>query len=163
MASFIPVRRRLEYARGYLTLGLASEAKAEMARIPVALQEELEVQELWVDVLMELKVWKRVVRMARTVTAKKPESERAWIAWAYALRELQQIEEAQEVLLRAEKLHGRKSGVLHYNLACYACLLGDQDEAERRLERACKLDTSWREAALEDPDLKDLRPRLAMK
>ena len=107
-----------------------------MARIPVALQEELEVQELWVDVLMELKVWKRVVRMARTVTAKKPESERAWIAWAYALRELQQIEEAQEVLLRAEKLHGRKSGVLHYNLACYACLLGDQDEAERRLNEA---------------------------
>lgn len=156
----IPTYRRLEYARGYITLGLAKQARDELAAIPKLEQASIEVQELWVDVLMELKAWKRVVRMAALVCEKRPKNERSWIAWAYALRELQRIEEAQDVLWRAEKRYGQNSGVLHYNLACYACLLGKHDEAEARLKRAMTMDESWREAALDDPDLKDLLPRL---
>ncbi|HEU5081258.1 MAG TPA: hypothetical protein VFT72_18745 [Opitutaceae bacterium] len=156
----IATYRRLEYARGYLALGLARQARDELAAIAEEEQKNVDVQEVWVDVWMELKSWKRVVRAARGVCEKRPAGERAWIAWAYALRELQRVEEAQDVLWRAEKRYGQNSGLLHYNLACYACLLGNQDEAERRLKRAVSMDTSWRDAALEDPDLKDLRPRL---
>lgn len=161
MESSIRVKRRVEYARGYLELGLVNEAKAELDAIPENEQSELDVLELRVGVHMELKNWERVVGTAQLVCEQRPGSDRAWIAWGYALRELQRIEEAKRVLLRAERLHGAKCGVLHYNLACYYCLLGDADEAQRRLARAIALDRSWREVALEDGDLRTMRARIA--
>jgi Flp pilus assembly protein TadD len=109
---------------------------------------------------LETKDWGRVIDAAQIVCSRKPGCERAWIAWAYALRELQRVEEAKDVLLRAEQLHPR-CGVLHYNLACYYCLLGDQVEAERRLTVAGGLDDAWLQSALEDPDLRGMRSRLA--
>lgn len=161
--SSIRVQRRLEYARGYLELGLIKEAQAELDAIPENEQAELDVLELRVDVYMELKAWTEVVGTAQRVCEQRPGLERAWIAWAYALRELQRIEEAKVVLLTAERQHGATCGVLHYNLACYYCLLGDMDEAELRLSRACAMDASWREVALEDSDLKAMRARIASR
>lgn len=72
----------------------------------------------------------------------------------FALRELQRVEEAKAVLLEAEPIHGKKCALLHYNLACYACLLGDHVEAKKRLRVACKMDKQWKRAALDDDDLK---------
>lgn len=161
MASFIPRRRRIEYGRGYLELGLLEDAQAELNEIPENEQSDLDLLELRVDLHMELKHWERVVSTAQLVCEQRPRQERPWIAWAYALRELQRIEEAKTVLLRGEEHHGAKCGVLHYNLACYYCLLGELTEADRRLKRACILDRSWREVALEDPDLKALRARIS--
>ena len=53
---------------------------------------------------------------------------------------------------------------LHYNLACYACLLGKKPEAKRRLVTAFKMDKVWKQEALDDPDLKAMRAMItAMK
>ncbi len=41
-----------------------------------------------------------------------------------------------------------------FNLACYYCLLGDDAKARERLRKACKMEKQWKEAALDDPDLK---------
>jgi hypothetical protein len=67
---------------------------------------------------------------------------------------LNRIAEAKAVLLEGEPLHGKQCGVLHYNLACYYCLLGAMAEAKKRLSMACKMDKGWKEAALDDSDLK---------
>ncbi|MFM8336403.1 MAG: TPR end-of-group domain-containing protein, partial [Opitutaceae bacterium] len=83
-----------------------------------------------------------------------------WIHWAYALRELGRIEQALAVLQEAEPLHP-KVGVIHFNLACYHCLLGDLPAAKRRLERACRIKPDWKKTALEDPDLKGLWKRFS--
>lgn len=160
MAPTIPTRRRVEYARGYLELGLFTEAVAELDAIPEHDAAHVEVASCRVDVHMETKDWARVIDAAQIVCSRKPGCERAWIAWAYALRELQRVEEARDVLIRAERLHPR-CGVLHYNLACYYCLLGDQVEAERRLTVAGELDDAWLQSALQDPDLRGMRSRLA--
>jgi hypothetical protein len=45
---------------------------------------------------------------------------------------------------------------LHYNLACYACLLGYLEEADKRLKRAIKLDKRFEDEWDKDPDLKAL-------
>lgn len=74
----------------------------------------------------------------------------------YALRALEQVEAAKGGLLAAEVQHGKKSALLHYDLACYFCLLGDQAEARRRLRIACKMDKLWKKTALENPDLKTM-------
>jgi hypothetical protein len=82
-----------------------------------------------------------------------PGEERGWIAWAFALRELGRVAEAKGVLLRAEPLHGTRSAVLHYNLGCYHCLLGETAEARGRLATAFRMHPPFRDEALEVPDL----------
>jgi len=150
----ISIHRRLEYARGYIALGLINEASEELEAITGNARLSTEVLRVRVDLYMEAKQWDLVVDVAKPVCLATPEDEGAWIAWAYALREKQQVKEAQDVLLQAEPMHGKNCAVLHYNLACYACLLGDKKEAKRRLARACKMDAQWKAAALEDEDLR---------
>jgi Tfp pilus assembly protein PilF len=105
---------------------------------------------------METKAWDAVIELARAMTAKHPARERPWIALAFALREQQRIAEARDVLLAADVLHGAESALLHYNLACYYSLLGDQVTAKERLRRACKMDPDWKAQALNDTDLSAL-------
>jgi hypothetical protein len=45
------------------------------------------------------------------------------------------------------------SPLVDYNLACYACLLGELDEARRLLASVFAREKSWRAAAREDRDL----------
>jgi Flp pilus assembly protein TadD len=161
MANEISTEKRVNYARGYLELGLLTEAASEIDRIALTHREEISVLEVTVDLRMETHEWTELISAARQLAAKAPQTENAWIAWAYALRELGQIEEAREVLLTAEPLHGRTSGVLHYNLACYYCMLGESEQAMQRFMRAYHMSSEWKSAALGDPDLAGLRKLIA--
>jgi len=154
--SSIPLHRRLEYARGYIELGLIKEASDELETIGSDASTTTEVQRVRIDLYMEAKQWDNVVGIAPAVCEATPTDEGGWIAWAYALRELQRVEEAQNVLRKAEPLHGATCSVMHYNLACYACLLGDFNEARRRLSITFKMGKHWKQSALEDPDLRNL-------
>lgn len=156
----IPTRRHLEYAAGFIELGMLASAEAELGQITPSDQASAAVMLVRLDLLMLAKDWAAMVALARALTQQHPEQEKGWIYHAYALREQSRIAEAQAVLLHAEPQHGATSGVLHYNLACYACLLGDKSEARRRLECAALLEKSWLESAMEDPDLATLRGEL---
>jgi hypothetical protein len=48
------------------------------------------------------------------------------------------------------------AAILHYNLACYECQLGDLEVAKARLQHAISLDPACRAMALDDQDLKPL-------
>ncbi len=150
----ISTRRHLEHASGYLALGMVKEATEEIALIPPkdwALPEVLAVR---IELHMARKEWDMVVDFGEQLARRQPEDEHGWISWAFALRERNMIATAKAVLLEAEPIHGKKSALIHYNLSCYFCLLGDQTEAKRRLHIACKMDKQWKKAALEDEDLK---------
>jgi hypothetical protein len=60
------------------------------------------------------------------------------------------------VLLKAEMTLGDTCATLHFNLACYACQMGDMGEAKRRLETACKMQSEYKAIALDDLDLKPM-------
>jgi len=154
--SSIPTRKRLDYARGYIGLGMLKEAAEELGAIESDKQDSLAVRHVRVDLAMEAKQWERVVELTPPIAEASPKDEQVWISWAYALRELQRVQESREVLLKAEKEHGHKSAILHYNLACYACLLGYLEEANKRLKRAIKLDKRFEDEWDKDPDLKAL-------
>ena len=156
--STIPTHKRLEYARGYLALGLVHEATLELEKIEVGDRKSIEVRAVWVELHMVAKQWELVLKVARLLCEVSPENEGAWIAWATALRKLQRVKEAGEVLLKAEPLHGGKSAILHYHLACYACLQGYHMEAEKYLAKACKMDTHFSDQWPSDPDLAGLLP-----
>jgi tetratricopeptide (TPR) repeat protein len=135
----ISTRRHLEYASGFIELGMFAEAAGELAAIPAADRNSPEVLSVQADFHMQAKQWEELITTARAYAQAAPEADKGWIYWAYALRELGRVTEAQTVLLEAEPRHGATCAVLHYNLACYACLLGDKPEAKRRLTLAFKL------------------------
>lgn len=154
--SSISTRKRLEYTKGYIELGLVKEAAEEIESIDAEDSLSMEVQRVRIDLFMEAKQWNEVVDLAAQIAETMAEDEQVWISWAYALRELQRVKKAEEVLLRAEKIHGHKSAILHYNLACYACLLGYLEVAGKRLKRAIKLDKRFEDEWDKDPDLRAL-------
>lgn len=156
----IPTYRRVEYTRGFLELGLLPEAAVELRKVAAADRARPDVQLVQIDLFMAARQWDRVVVAARRLARQAPDVEGAWIAWAYALREVQDIGSARKVLIEAEVLHGT-CAVLQYNLACYNSLLGDRMEARRRLKRVAKMDAAWLESALDDRDLEALWPEIA--
>ena len=153
----ISTRRHLQYASGHLELGMFKEAVAELDAIKQADQNLPAVISARVDLHMHAKQWNRVIRFAQELSRLVPADDKGWISHAFALRELERIEEAQAVLLEAEPQLKNECAILHYNLACYACLLGNKAEAKRRLAVALKMDKAWKQEALEDPDLKAMK------
>jgi tetratricopeptide (TPR) repeat protein len=145
--------RRLRHAEGYLGLGMLTEARHELGAIDAEARHSHEARVLRSDLHLQAKDWNELVAEAQAMARQDPAYEKAWIDWAYALRELNRIAEAKAVLMEAEPRHGKESGVLHYNLACYHCLLGEMPEARARLDRADALDRDWKKFAREDTDL----------
>jgi Flp pilus assembly protein TadD len=135
---------------------MLNEASDELESIEGEDRLSAEVMDVRCDLYMEAKDWELLVAVARELARQRPREEKGWINWAYALREQNQVAEAKVVLLEAEPIHGKKCAVLHYNLACYHSLLGELEDAKKRLRRACKMGKAWKEAALDDPDLKAL-------
>jgi tetratricopeptide (TPR) repeat protein len=150
----VRTHRHLEYARGYLELGLINEAAEEIEAISGDDRLSFDVLRFRVDLYFAAKQWDMVAAVAKPVCAATEADDQAWIAWAFALRELGQIKEARDVLLKAEPRYGKSCSNLHYNLACYYSLLGDISQARRRLEVACGMDKHWQAPAVDDPDLK---------
>ena len=157
----IPTRRRLEYASGYLAMGMLAEASDELEAIEGEDHLSPEVMSLRGDLYTETKQWDLLLAVSRLSAEQRPKQPEGWIRWAYALRALERVEEARAVLLEAEPMHGEKCALLNYNLACYFCLLGDQAKAKERLSRACRMDSQWKLAALDDTDLKAMWDQIA--
>lgn len=157
MSLSILARKRVQYALGYLGLGLTTAAEAELQAVPEAERTSAEVRSVWIDLAMAAHDWKKVVELGSELAREHPSCENAWIGWAYALRELMHISDAREVLRIGEIHHGGTSAVLHYNLACYDSLLGDLESARARLATACQMEPRFKAESATDPDLAQLR------
>ena len=78
------------------------------------------------------------------------------VAHAEALRQNNQIKEARNLLLQAQRRQPHSS-IIQYRLACYSSLLKEFAQARAHLKRACQLDRQWAAPAMYDPDLYSLR------
>ena len=78
------------------------------------------------------------------------------VEWADTPDLFEVIAEAREVLLQGAAVIEGASVLVDYNLACYDCLLGDREDARRRLARVFKREPGWREQAKDDPDLTEM-------
>jgi tetratricopeptide (TPR) repeat protein len=152
----IPPENHLSYALGYLQLGLVAEAREELAALPPDVLAAPPALAVRLEVAMADETWDEVIQLAPELVGHDAAQERPWIAWAYALREREKIAEAQETLLAGARLIKDPSPLVSYNLACYACLLGDLPEATRLLAHVVARDKSWRDIARDDPDLAPL-------
>jgi tetratricopeptide (TPR) repeat protein len=149
----------LSAAVGWLELGNRIEAEAELNRISVEHQCHPDVLEVRWIILAEAKRWEAALGTARTLLKAAPHRSSGWLHHAYALRRTTAdgLKQAWDALLPAYDKFP-KEPTIAYNLSCYACQMGQLDEARLWFRRALKAGNKEmiRKMALEDTDLEAL-------
>ena len=159
MAGVITAAKRAQYATGYVQLGMYREAARELEAVAAADRWRPEVMAARIELHRETGDWAEVRRYALRLLERDAADLGAWISLGCAVRRVENVAAARDALLQAEACVGKGHAIVHYNLACYYCLLGDRDEARRRLAEACRLEEHFKRAAQDDPDLEDIRER----
>jgi hypothetical protein len=145
-------QQHLTAAEGYAFLSMWLDANAELEEIDPEVRHVPEVLEVRLKIYRGLERWDLMQVVARNLARYDPDSVKWTTLWAFATRRAESMEAANAILLEAvERLPG--AAVLHCNLACYECVLGDLEVAKARLKHAFKLDPTLRLTALDDPDL----------
>lgn len=151
----ISLEHRLQPALGYLELGMFEEANDELEELPPELRADDEVLGLRIEIFQKLAKWEFARVLAESLAKRSPENPGWWLSWSYALRREQSVVAAQVVLRRASEIHPDVA-LIAYNLACYACVLGDLAEARTLLKIAFGMDRTLKRIALDDSDLEPL-------
>jgi predicted Zn-dependent protease len=109
------------------------------------------------DIYAKAKKWEMAAEVARGITEILPEKPFGWVHWAFSLHELKRTKEAWDVLFPVVDKFPDEH-IIRYNLACYACQLGNLKDAEEWLKKAFDVagKKDIRAMALEDPDLQPL-------
>jgi len=154
-----PDSHHLDAAIGWIGLGCANDASAELAKISPANQHHSDVLEVRWTICAHEKQWRDALEIAEQELKFAPDESSGWLHRAYALRRVSGggLSQAWNALLpAAEKFPAEP--VITYNLSCYACQLQQLDIARHWLNRAVaagKKD-AIRQMALADDDLQPL-------
>jgi tetratricopeptide (TPR) repeat protein len=146
-------------AIGWLELGNWREAKEELENITPDLRARPDVLEVRYEICAKAEQWDLAAETAHALCRILPLAPQYWIWRAYATRRMTGggIAAAREILIKARSLFPTDS-VIAYNLACYACQLGDKEEAWKWLKTAFGLGDpkGVKLMALADKDLEPL-------
>lgn len=142
---------------GWLELGNIAEAKDELEKIQKTHREYPEVLEAEWRLASAVKDWEAALKVAQRQVQAHPDNPSGWINQSYSLHEMMKTQEAWDRLWSVAERFS-KVGVLHYNLACYACQLGREELAKKCLALAiqCQSKNQIKRMALADPDLQTL-------
>jgi len=151
----LQAQRALHAADGYLYLGLPQEALEELDNVPVPEMSDSSVMLARVRVLLHLHKWEEAERLSLAGATQHPQEEEFTVQRAFALHQLDKGDQAVEVLLSAPEWI-RRTGILHYNLACYEARLGDISTARQCIRAAIQLNAAMKKNARVDPDLQAL-------
>jgi tetratricopeptide (TPR) repeat protein len=154
----------LQAVEGWLALGNALEALAELDHVSARAQHHPQVLDCRWQVNAALRDWDHALEAARLMLEQSPGDPRGWIHRAYALRRARSggLQQAWDALLPAYDRFPGES-IIPYNLACYATQQGRLPEAWDWLNRAIEAAediTQIKEQALRDEDLRPLWDRI---
>jgi predicted Zn-dependent protease len=149
-----PDSHHFSAAIGWLGLGNWREANEELEAITPAFRAHPDVLELRMQIYANAGKWETCVDIGNALVQAVPERPFGWIHRSYALHELKHTQEAADLLKPAADRFPDQ-WLIRYNLACYACQLGNREEAWQWLEAAFDLGDpkEVKLMALEDPDL----------
>ena len=158
-----PDAHHLSFAIGWMELGNAHEAHAELEKLTPAVGNHPDVLEVRWAICATERNWTSALHIAETLVETEPARASGWLHRAYALRRTPDggLSAAWDALLPAVKRFPSES-TIPYNLACYACQLGQLDEARAWLIRARSIGDKAhiKRLALADDDLKALWPEV---
>jgi predicted Zn-dependent protease len=156
-----PDIHHLNAAEGWLGLGSMADAQEELAKLSPAAQAHPDALRVRYHLYERSKQWESAVEIAQQLCQALPETPFGWIHLAYALHELRRTREAYSVLQpNARRFPGEY--IIHYNLACYCCQMGELEEARAWLKTAIALAGAEpiKQMALSDPDLETLKEEI---
>ena len=156
--------RHLRAAEGWLGLGNPAEAKLELDNLAPELQKHPDVLELRWEISFKESNWDACRDFARALTEVAPERPGGWIHLAYAARRAAggSVQAAWDILQPAAEKFPEEV-IIAFNLACYACQLGNLSEARKWLEKAFEIgddENKLKQMVLEEPDLKALQSEI---
>lgn len=164
MSTFPPSDEvHLKAAEGWLGLGNPQEAEAELNSVSPALRIHPEVLNLHWQICAKAGKWEACIEIAGAQVAASPQHPQGWINRSFALHELNRTQEALELLEPATEQFS-DIWLIRYNLACYACQLGDRHKALKSLNDAMSLAEDKQaimQMALVDKDLEPLWSELS--
>ena len=147
--------QHLKAAIGFLDLGMAQDAWDELEKLPEFLRDRDAVLDLRIEIFQKLDKWESARVLAESLAKRSPENLNWWVHWAYSLRREKSVEAARAVLLKAAAIHPNEA-LIPYNLACYACVMGQTESAKKLLKTALEMYPDLRLRALNDPDLESI-------
>lgn len=157
MAIEPPDSHHLSAAVGWLELGNPAEAILDLHRLSPATRLHPDALEIDWQIHAKAMDWETCVAVARQLIQIAPKKSFGWIHLSFALHELKRTQEACENLMNVLERFPDE-WLMRYNLACYACQLGNIEEANRWLAGAAlKGDAKQiKRMAKDDPDLAPL-------
>jgi Flp pilus assembly protein TadD len=148
-------QRALHAADGYLYLGLFDEALQEIESIAAAAQKEAAVLLARIRLLLHKRDWRAAETLSRRGTELHPSEGEFTVQRAFALHQMRRGGAAAELFKSAPEWI-RRTGILHYNLACYEARLGDLRIARQCIDAAIQINEGIKKSARLDPDLQAL-------
>jgi tetratricopeptide (TPR) repeat protein len=155
----VDFKRQFRAACGYAELGMAAESIAELNAIDDEFQYRPEVLQLRLHHLMRRKQWSRALTISRRLCRAAPEASAGFLHAGFCLHQIGRTREAKELLLRGPTAL-LKEPIYYYNMGCYEVLLGNLKDARVHLQISFKMDSSFRDLAKRDPDLRPLHATL---
>jgi tetratricopeptide (TPR) repeat protein len=149
-----PDSHHLRAAQGWIELGNHVEARRELGQITPAIRTHPAVLELGWLIYYAAKEWQACADIGAVLVEQAPERSDGWRHRAAPVHFMKRTREAYDLLFPALKKFPDDWSV-HYDMACYACVLGDLKAAREWLARAFDLGevTKLKLVALDDPDL----------
>ena len=145
----------VQAACGYAELGMYRESIAELDAIADRFQNRPEVLQLRLHHLMRQKRWAAALRVSQLLCRVAPDCGTGFLHAGFCLHQLGKTAEAKKLLITGP-VALLKEPIYYYNMGCYEALLGDVNGAKENLLISFKMDSSFRELAKKDPDLKAL-------
>ena len=147
--------RALQAAEGYLFFSLYREGLAELDSIPDFEKDDCDVMIARTRILLHLGHWRKAAQLSARGAAQHCDEDEFTVQRAFALHQLKKGEQAARVLLDAPEWI-RRTGILHYNLACYEARWGNLTVARQCVQAAIQLNSEIKKSARQDPDLAEL-------
>ena len=144
-------------ACGYAELGMKRESVGELNAIDREFQSRPEVLQLRLHHLMQGKHWAQALRISQKLCRAAPDCSAGFLHAGFCLHELGKTAQAKALLLKGP-VALLQEPIYYYNMGCYEALLGNVTVARANLETSFKMDSTFRELAKKDPDLKAVQP-----
>ncbi|MEO8205276.1 MAG: hypothetical protein ABI615_03790 [Chthoniobacterales bacterium] len=151
--------RKIQAAHGYMELGLIDDALKELDTLSTEEQMQEHALQLRLLILMEAERWEPAVPVCETLRRLNPGLSIGYIHGAYCLHVMGRTQEAREILRKGPPSLFEEA-TYFYNLGCYNAVLGDKPEALKNLQTSFQMNPTFRDEALDDPDLKAVRELL---
>jgi tetratricopeptide (TPR) repeat protein len=134
---------------------MLNEALEELGAISETEQTEAAVMLARIRLLLHKREWHSAEALSASGVGLHPEEGEFTVQRAFALHQMDKEDKAREVLQSAPDWI-RRTGILHYNLACYEARLGDLSVAKQCIDTAIQINAGIKKSARMDPDLQSL-------